>query len=209
MSIGTRIPHPTALALANSLIALWGGRANPHGLVAVGSVRRRRASSGDLDLLCPLPAKGQPDRLYQELVGEARPTLFSAAEPDITVKEISGLKKGFRTATFSVYCRSLNIRAFGVQLHRAEADNLGWAAILRTGPEDFGRWFLWRWKDVMRIAPSGRASDTYLLDMYGKPVKGFSETELIKRVAPEYIEPNKRDEFMEKKNAERRDGGTW
>jgi len=199
MSAGARIPLEHADALAHRLYAAWSLGAES---IVVGSVRRRRDWVGDLELVMPCREPGEDvefSRIEATMGQKAEGGLFGGV-PALG-RPLRGLKPGFLAASLLV---SLDeTREVGVQIFRYTPRNRGWLLLERTGPMDFGRWFLGQWK-VARGIPTGdpkfRGSrDDHLLDRLGEIVDVFEEAECFKLAGVPYIAPHQRDAFMAQK----------
>lgn len=190
------------------------------GVEVVGSIRRRRPDIGDIEIIAPLPRAANPecvqsseDRLFRELnLCVSNPwvdgsgSLF-AEKPDVSRAfgvAVRGLKPGFKAA-------SLQLRAYGVEVgldvFRYDPLNAGWVKLCRTGPSEFGQWFLGRWKERMGIPvgdPSRKASiDGYLVDSRGQIVPVGSEDEAFKLIGANFVWPDRRDAMVEAMNQRR------
>jgi len=202
MSTGPRLPLATADALAAQLMARWGMAAPACGVV--GSVRRRKPDVGDLELIAPLPPDGAKiDQLYEviaDAVG-ARAGLFIPEVPPIG-KAVEGVKPFFKAASLLIQIRlgENQEEMFGVQVFRYTPENCGWQWLMRTGPDDFGKWFLWQWKTVFGI-PLGEdrpASDKgHLVDANGIVVPVPSEEDCFRIIRRPPVPPESRAAFVD------------
>lgn len=190
------------------------------GVEVVGSIRRRRPDIGDIEIIAPLPRAANPecvqsseDRLFRELnLCVSNPwvdgsgSLF-AEKPDVSRAfgvAVRGLKPGFKAA-------SLQLRAYGVEVgldvFRYDPLNAGWVKLCRTGPSEFGQWFLGRWKERMGIPvgdPNRKASiDGYLVDARGQIVPVATEDEAFKLIGANFVWPDRRDAMVEAMNQRR------
>lgn len=180
------------------------------GVEVVGSIRRRRPDIGDIEIIAPMPRAANPecvqsseDRLFRELnLCVSNPwvdgsgSLF-AANPDTSRafgEAVRGLKPGFKAA-------SLRLKAYGVEVgldvFRYDPLNAGWVKLCRTGPSEFGQWFLGRWKERMGIPvgdPNRKASiDGYLVDSRGQIVPVATEEEAFRLIGSNFVAPDRRD----------------
>lgn len=203
MSDGARISIEEADALARRLYAAW--ELGP-GCDVVGSVRRRRDWVGDLELVMPhRPAGDDPECRRIQATMEVGGGLFSSV-PSLG-RPLRGLKPGFLAASLMV--RLDEKREVGVQIFRYTPINAGWVYIERTGPTDFGRWFLGKWKEARGI-PVGdenfQASvDGNLVDRNRAVVTVENEAKAFNLACVRYIAPHQRDAHMAWMN-ERRAG---
>lgn len=199
MSKGTRIPLQRAL----EAIAVLDERISPHivtgPLEAVGSVRRHVDQVGDLELIAPMPGREYGDDLCRRLAELLTDPddLFSASRTDRIGSVISGLKLGFRACSFTVWLGSEPRVEMPVQIYRYDpgaGGNRGMVELIRTGPVDFGKAFLARWKVERGIGspkiPACR--DSYLLDANGRRVPTPTEVEAMKMARLRYIDPEER-----------------
>lgn len=200
MSDGPRMPLARATAAAEYLIGRW----QLVGAHVVGSVRRQRPEVGDLELIVPArPAVDDPEcaAIAATMQSDAPVNLFApppAADP--IGRALRGLKPGFLACALVV--RLKDGYELPVQLYRYTPDNLGWMMLMRTGPADFGKWFLSRWKQAYRIAPDAQASVNGHLVMAGGevvPVRTEGEAFSLCRTNP--IAPERRDEFISRVQA--------
>jgi hypothetical protein len=184
------------------------------GVEVVGSIRRRRPDIGDIEIIAPLPRAADPekvqsseDRLFRELNlcvsnpwVDSSGSLFAAA-PDTSRAfgtAVRGLKPGFKAC-------SLRLAAYGVEVgldvFRYDALNAGWVKLCRTGPSEFGQWFLGRWKERQGIPvgdPARKASvDGYLVDARGSVVPVASEEEAFRLIGANVVPPERRDAMVE------------
>ena len=225
MSDGPRIPMEKAEAFVLALFQRRLGYASiedaaAQGVEVVGSIRRRRPDIGDIEIIAPMPRAANPecvqsseDRLFRELnLCVSNPwvdgsgSLF-AEKPDTSRSfgvAVRGLKPGFKAA-------SLQLKAYGVEVgldvFRFDALNAGWIKLCRTGPSEFGRWFLGRWKERMGIPvgdPKRQASiDGYLVDDRGQIVPVATEAECFRLIGANFVEPERRDAMCEAMQARR------
>lgn len=196
MSTGARLPLEKALRVAEFLYDAW--RLSPRECVVVGSVRRGRPDVGDLEILAPLEPRGDDTlcRVVQATMEPDSASLFAASgSRDRYLGRVErGLKPGFLAA-------SLVVRPWGieipVQIYRYEPENLGWMLIERTGPADFGRWFLGQWKKAWGI-PAGEhgrpaSIDNHLVDAQGRRVPVPTEADAFRMIRSVEIPPRDRD----------------
>lgn len=201
MSTGTRIPLEKAHAVARALCERWA--LAPSDVHIVGSVRRRRPDVGDLELVMPAQDAGCDalcGRLQATMAGDG---LFAGAASlagDVIGRAVSGLKPGFLAASLVV--RPYPPDELPVQLYRYTPENFGWMMIERTGPMEFGRWFLAQWKRHWNIPAGGKASiDNHLRDAGGNLIRIESERAAFNLCGMQAVEPEDRDEFMARMQA--------
>lgn len=219
MSDGPRIPLEKAEEFVLAIFQRRLGFASIEeaardGVEVVGSIRRRRSDIGDIEIIAPMPRAADPekvqsseDRLFRELnLCVSNPwvdgsgSLFASA-PDTSRafgQAVRGLKPGFKAC-------SLKLAAYGVEIgldvFRFDAHNAGWVKLCRTGPSEFGQWFLGRWKERMGIPvgdPKRQASiDGYLVDDRGQIVPVATEEEAFRLIGSNFVQPDRRDAMVE------------
>lgn len=215
MSDGPRITLAQADAVVLRLRDRWGLGDSVH---VCGSIRRRQEWIGDVDLIAPYVSPAAPDPLYERIVATCdnpppRTSIFAGevAPSDKTFcHAVSGLKPGFLTC-------SLELNLWGgrqvvkCQVSRYTPQNFGWMMIEKTGPWNFGRWFLVKWKQHHGI-PTGdvkhKASiDNHLVGPDQKVVTVATEQGAFVMCGLNFIPPEKRDAFIrraEQMSGERR-----
>ena len=195
----------------------------------VGSLRRMRPTCRDIDLVAGMPTppsdgKWLPvdDRLFMSINqvvtnpwgAKTEPGLFQTAQTDSSEQSRrrigyakSGLQPGF------LCCSLVLVPEEGIeipcQIWRHTPRNRGWCIIQRTGPAEFGRWFLGEWKRTHRI-PIGdqehRASiDGHLVDASGHVVPVATEEEAFEKAGLKYIPPHMRDVHLDNMRLARRE----
>ena len=200
MSTGPRIPLADAQKLAAWLFNRWGLDAKV--CFTVGSVRRQRETVGDLEIIAPLrPKQDDPeyDRIAASMDGYARQSMFDAPAGPTIGRAIRGLSPGFNAACLEIDTNRAG--AFPVQVYRYTPANFGWIMLMRTGPRDFGEWFLGRWKDshgISRGDPRFRGSiDGHLVDASCKVVPVRTEEEAFARIGVKFVPPERRSAYIE------------
>lgn len=221
MSTGPRIPLARAEAVASTVMELWRMRAPA--CAVVGSVRRRKVDVGDIELIAPLPdclcqeldpfkpepppATAETDPLFSMIrstCGKA-PDLFDPNPPPPVARAVEGLKPGFLAASLEVNIAGAVVGAGGealpvnVQVFRytpGDRGSRGWCELMRTGPQDFGIWFLMQWKERMQIRAGGRGSiEGWLVDPHGKRVPTPDEEACFRLIQRPFVPPEEREEF--------------
>lgn len=174
-----RIPLAVAQTIGMRLMQTWGLK-EPEAMI-VGSVRRERPDVGDIEMIAPMPAVGEEDRLYKTLRDTLAPVdpepepvnLFAAsAKPaprNYIGRVLKGLRPGFKsmdaeikTAVWDPIIREVGtpptfepyVAEIKIQLSRYTAgpvSNRGWYEIRTTGSADFGQAFLTLWKAARGI----------------------------------------------------------
>lgn len=230
MSEGPRLPHAKASSVAEAIFSKWelSGLLPDHSAacLAVGSVRRKRDEVGDLEIIAPLPVGWQTrkltaadDPLFRRINSTmsnpyrdgSMSSLFSVPKDDlpggngVMGTAVRGLKPGFLAC--SLILRPWAGIEIPCQVYRYTPDNRGWLLIERTGPRDFGIWFLWRWKVRFGIpvADEGRRAsiDNHLVDATGKVVSVPNEQEAFRLAGERYVPPEERDAFMARQQVSR------
>ena len=212
MSSGARIPLADAWRVVDGLYQKWG--LDRRTVFVAGSIRRQAVDVGDIDLLAPVaPASGR-DELFDRIAATvdnppAPAGIFeaaAAAEPDpaAIATAVRGLKPGFLAADLVVRAWKGTVE-LKVQISRYTRENLGWQLIYKTGPVEFGRWFLFRWKQRYGI-PAGderfKASiDGHLVNLDKKVVPVESEEEAFAKCGLQPVPPAHREAFAQRVQA--------
>lgn len=200
MSAGTRVTLEQADRIAAALFARW--KFPPGDTCAVvGSVRRRKPNVGDLEIIAPwceprldwvyegISASMKSEGLFSGITGP-RPVGFPKA----------GLKRGFRACSLqiSMVDSQLGERVeLSVQVYRYDPPNRGWIELMRTGPTEFGQWFLGRWKRNFEIDATQNASVSgYLVDRHGKRVPTPTEQDCFRILRLPHVPPENREEHV-------------
>lgn len=205
MSTGTRVTLEQADRIAAALFTRW--KFPPGDTCAVvGSVRRRKPDVGDLELIAPWcdPAK---DWVYRAIAESMKAEgIFAGSESERPVGfPLEGLKPGFKACTLSIGMldsRSGETVWMKVQIFRyvpGDRGNRGWIELMRTGPDEFGRWFLGRWKKAFDIpfGADGKASTNgFLVDRHGKPVFTPTEADCFRILRLPHITPENREDHV-------------
>jgi DNA polymerase/3'-5' exonuclease PolX len=196
MSSGDRIPLHVAARAADFILGCW-GVPNADSVV-VGSVRRRRDDVGDIEICLPHEPR-ERDQLYKTIhaaVGRSD-ALFEAPSDVPPVEVIKGLKPGFKAASVRVrVVYEGEPLTLPVEIYRYEPGARGWSILMRTGPAEFGRWYLGKWKQHWGIQANQKASiDGFLVDGYAQRVPIETEEECFSRCGLAYVEPHLRDAF--------------
>lgn len=204
MSTGPRIPLADADRAVAWIFARWNlSQAQCH---VVGSVRRRKDYVGDIELIAPLRDKhNDPEHasIARTMEGFIPDSLLSIVEPAETIgRAVKGLKPGFKAASIEVRRRDGSY--LPVQVYRYTPDNMGWIMLMRTGPGEFGEWFLGKWKDHWLI-PRGDAGhvaskDGHLVDAQGRVVPVPSEEAAFEKCGLKFVPPDRRAAVMDHVN---------
>lgn len=213
MSTGDRLPLIDALLAAECIAGMWG--LDREACPLVGSARRRAITVGDLEFIAPLPAPGVRDELFDRMdLTMGTGGLFGEGTVPVA-KPLKGFKRGFG------YCDTLvdvTNQATGqgfairVQIHRYAADgsNRGWIELMRTGPAEFGQFFLRAWKARHCIAPELEASiDGHLVNAARQRVPTPTEADAFRCCGLEPVEPTRRDAFAARAKEQWRHQRTW
>lgn len=229
----TRLPLAQALTISKgfasallSIAATPEQRAAVEAGVFVGSIRRKKADIGDIEIVAPCPesidttwatkAWIAADPLFTVLNGVLRngapvpqnTGLFG--ESVIVPKDckkiataVRGCKPGFKAATITLhaYEGTPNATDISLQVFRGYRGQMGWLKLYRTGPVEFGEWFLGQWKKRHGIPtgdPNWKASvNGWLVGQDQLPLDVFTEEEAFDQCGIAYIPPEDRDKFME------------
>ncbi len=204
MSTGARMPWADAWAIAEAACLRWGVEPVAS---TVGSLRRHLDEVGDIELIAPIERE-HGDRLFAAINGTmANPYSDQAAAlftPVVVPAEpmgraLRGLKPGFAAA--SLVLTPWPGIEIPCQVYRYTPRNAGWVRLMRTGPREFGMWFLGRWKKAKGI-PIGLEDrpacvENHLVDAAGNVVSVPTEADAFVQVGSAVIEPSMRDAFME------------
>ena len=215
MSEGPRLSLPVATKAAEYLMRLW-QMPTPDSLI-VGSIRRRKPTVGDVEIIAPWPGAGNADPLYEriaETIGVGGDGLFGAVRPEPVLKgrALEGLKPGFKACALHITLKRKDRDPpepieVPVQIFRyvpGATGNRGWVELMRTGPGEFGEWFLWRWKEQHHIPIDRKASrDGFLVDEAGEVVPTPAEADCFAEVGLPVVAPERREEYVERKRRER------
>ena len=225
MSDGPRMTLDQARQVAKRLMTAWGiGERRPDGQYAslfAGSIRRQRPLVGDIDIVAPAvtgikkpvaaddPLFARIDATMSNPYIDQRNPLFAGACPaiegEIIGTAVKGLKPGFLAA--SIALRLEGGGQIPVQVFRYVPSNRGWVILQKTGPSDFGKWFLGKWKEhygIPRGVDDANASvANHLLDGAGEMVHVPTEAEAFRLCGLAEIPPEQRDAFIENKKAQR------
>lgn len=175
----------------------------------VGSVRREKAEVGDIELVAP-HADPESDAMFRIVNATmsnpffSERTLFAAPPPPGNMGRIErGLKPGFLAAylTLTPWPRGDGHDwTIPCQIFRYTAHNEGWIRLMRTGPAEFGAWFLAEWKKRFGIRRDEQASrDGHLVDSSGRVVSVPTEEACFAQLRIAFIPPQIREEFVRRK----------
>jgi hypothetical protein len=198
MSAGIRLSCEWALGAARVLFERWG--MHPSACAIVGSVRRRLQEIGDLDIIAPLPPAGHGDPLYESIDATVIKPAAKAA-----LWEMGGLEERFVEVKsgHNRYFKSLSVIAhleadgitypIPVQVSRYTPQNRGWMEIYKTGPREFGMWYLLRWKEHHGIPDHQAASvGNHLRTAAGEIVPLESENDCFRILSIAAVPPQDR-----------------
>lgn len=198
MSTGTRIPLEMARTAAGYLLHCWG--ADAADATIVGSARRGRPDVGDIEVCVPVEPP-EHDRLFKAMHASVHQQdgLFQGPSdlPPLTI--VQGLRPGFKQARVVAHVKYRGSPFdLPVEIYRFEPGARAWSLIMRTGPKEFGQWFLGRWKRQFSIPTEQPASvEGCLVDRYGHRVPIDDEAECFRRCGIGFVAPDRRDAFME------------
>lgn len=200
MSSGPRIQLATAQAVANYVFGCWG--LDQESSTIVGSVRRLRPDVGDIEIVAPW-SPANADELFKILDEDARPpgVLFEPRTQRPPITSLRGLHPAFLEASIVAHVLEVGSKSqldVPVQIARYKPGQRGWRLIMRTGPSEFGQWFLARWKRERGIPPERPASvDGFLVDRNGRAMEIDSEAEAFALCRLPFIQPHLRESFLE------------
>lgn len=167
----------------------------------VGSVRRGRLEVHDIEIIAPLAQENTLDRLWlaiRDNEAEEGGGLFAAAGPAKPVlRVVKGLAPLFRHVRLQVALRGTD-DWLPIEIYRydttTEKANRGWIELMRTGPTEFGQWFLTQWHKRWELRPDKPASvEGYLRDEHGAVVPVATEQEAFAKAGIPFIEPARRE----------------
>jgi hypothetical protein len=184
----------------------------------VGSIRREKPEVGDIEIIAPLPAEAEDDKLYRALRDCLEPadapsptnSLFAGAEmprPRFRTigRVVQGCKPLFKSCRFILHLkpetiRDLPARELQVDLFRYEVggggnpSNRGWIELMRTGSGEFSTAFLMAWKNargILGTAEQGSQSG-YLVDERGQKRHTPNECAAFQVVGLVWVPPHLR-----------------
>ncbi len=163
----------------------------------VGSIRRRKADVGDIEFLLPTaPAASPRDAIFdlidaQVIKGDC---MFSPSTAFLVPQK--GHKPFFKSASYTVTFENPT-STVAVEFYRHTPANRGWMLLMRTGPGEFGEWFLARWKKAHDIGGDRPASvEGHLVDRWGKVIPVETEEQCFAHIKCNVIPPEKREAFV-------------
>ncbi len=205
MSAGTRVTLEQADRIAAALFTRW--KFPPGDTCAVvGSVRRRKPDVGDLEIIAPW-CDPKKDPIYRAIAESMQAEgIFAGSESQRPVGyPLEGLKPGFKACSLSITMvdsRTSEGVTLKVQVFRyvpGDRGNRGWLELYRTGPREFGMWFLGRWKKAFDIpfGEGGKAShEGFLVDRNGKPVFTPTEADCFRILRLPHVTPENREDHV-------------
>jgi hypothetical protein len=209
MSTGERIPLEDADRTVEYLFRRW--NLDREACMAVGSVRRRRESVGDIELVAPCWNGAGVDVVFESIaatmegeITDARTAIESnlfapGREPRVIPKVqpligtvAQGCRPGFLHARIRL--RRRDGSTFACEVYRYTPANRGWITLMRTGPGEFGRFFLRFWKRAHNIPETREASsEGHLRDARGEIIPVPTEEECFRLCGMKFIDPRDRD----------------
>lgn len=226
MSEGPRIELSRAVEVAEVLFERWklSSAERYPGCMVAGSVRRMEPEVGDLEIVAPLPRGWDYRKLgpeVDELFGainatvdnpwsdESAPlfatTTTATPSPVVLGSALRGLRPGFLAC--SLLLRPWPGLEIPCQVYRYTPENFGWMLIERTGPREFGMWFLGQWKRRygIPVGVEGRQAsiNNHLVNAAGDVVPVPTEAEAFRLAGMAWIAPHDRDVFMQRLQASR------
>lgn len=165
-----RIPRLRAEDAARRLMAELG--IDPARSLIAGSIRRELATVGDIELVVPMPDTPGIDPLFEHIAakftlpgvqparttapeaalwGEPAPAPVAIAAGPRLGHAIKGAKPGFRYCQLALQLTADPRAVVNVDIFRyddGDQGNRGWIELIRTGPGDFGKAALQRWKSI-------------------------------------------------------------
>lgn len=221
MSTGPRITITDALVAAKVLIDSWTG------IELVGSARRRQhdpaASVGDLEFVARMPSsiadgkwRAEDDPLFRAINANmanpwAAPRSLFDPTPDGPAGEVigsavRGLCPGFKALSMEI--TPWKDTTIPCQVYRYDDTNRGWITVMRTGPMEFGKMFLGKWKERWGIASDKQASiDGHLVNGRGEVVEVRDEDEAFLKCGMPNVDPQLRESYVDRLQGGLRIGG--
>lgn len=125
--------------------------------------------------------------------------------PRVLGRAVKGLKPGFRMCQIAL--RPKQVPEFMLEINRATRDGYGWRLIETTGPAEFGKEFLVRWKRRHGI-PFGREDcpasvKGQLVDGGGRVVSVPTEGSAFAACGMDFVRPEDRERWIERVSVER------
>lgn len=185
----------------------------------VGSVRRGRLEVHDIEIIAPLAQENTLDRLWlaiRDNVADEGGGLFAASGPAKPVlRVVKGLAPLFRHVRLQVALRGTD-DWLPIEIYRydttTEKANRGWIELMRTGPTEFGQWFLTQWHKRWELRPDKPASvEGYLRDEHQAIVPVETELQAFEKCGIAYVAPDQRDAVAKRVWGNRNQGaaGCW
>lgn len=200
MSTGVRLPLAWAVSAAGVLFERW--ELSSSAAAIVGSVRRRCPEVGDLDIIAPLPPARKADELHAAIdrtiivPDEARGLFAERACPKF-VEVKTGHKPYFKSLSVIAHLEAEGrTYPIPVQVSRFTDENRGWMELYKTGPKEFGVWFLVKWKERFGIPTHQKACiENHLRDQGGSIVPVESEADCFRLAGLTHFPPQDREEI--------------
>lgn len=213
MSEGPRILISEAVQVLDQIRGLW----RCPGLEVVGSVRRELPHVGDIEVIAEIPAmamrkdaRRQDDSLFAAInatmhnpwVEDVKGGLFDVRPESQPIEQLPRIGKALRGLRPGFRACSIELDPWGktipLQVYRYTPTNRGWITLMRTGPGEFGIWFLGQWKKRWMINQDRQASvDGYLVDRTGKVIDTPTEADAFRLCGLEWIPPQNRQRVAE------------
>lgn len=120
---------------------------------------------------------------------------------------LKGLKPGFHQASVILHVRHPHAKQVKIEVYRYETEgperlgNKGWQQMIRTGPREMGMHVLACWK---RVTDGGKSQDGYPCTANGERVACPTEHQAFKLAGLPYIEPERRDSWINSRFAGQR-----
>lgn len=194
MSTGTRLRLADAEALLGDLLPLVQPACSQ--LVVAGSVRRRKETVGDLEIVCT-PRYLEQASLFGDAPGKSRVDLLDEVVTTLIGQGVLAdrLNKLGHAARGERYKR-LSFRGTGVDLFCSDADRFGLVLAIRTGPAEWSKRLVTRQQFGGYLPNHMQVSGGQLWQaVVGKPMQPVAtptEAALFAAIGLSWVEPEAR-----------------
>lgn len=186
-STKTRMALDRATSIAVAFIEQFGRGLPAPGLEVVGSIRRRKAEVGDIEILAPAPIIGEGDPLLAALLPQvdfAQPGSLFGRDTAKRFEHVKGLRDGFLMA--QLFDRQHGV-TFDIFRSYRRPTNYGLIKLIRTGPAEFSQ------RVVTALHPRGyRSQGGYIRDQSDRLVETPDEQTVFGLAGMRYLEPEAR-----------------
>jgi DNA polymerase/3'-5' exonuclease PolX len=151
-----------------------------------GSIRRQRASVGDVEIVAI------PKTAPSDLFNTRHHSLLWAylATQDDRYRWVRGNNPNGRYHALE----TIQSPRVQIDIFTCSADNWGWTLLIRTGPADYSKMMLALWKHIQRIPKHQCGSiNGFLVDHKGQPINTPEEQDVYDLFCLPYQPPERRD----------------